>query len=175
MLKGTHAYKSKAVKKGVKTVCVLTSCEIAIGKHQHTYHCWRRWEMKTVAGLFCWMCKTRHYHVLAFAYIYNAHNYDKVFRITCRVPATACINTIVSNLQFAMKQQLQTSWRCMKWLTVTQYILRSMKNSKLHPFVHPYGSTIKCHDQCSTKPIAKMMSGHGALDGCITLCVMANP
>ena len=43
------------------------------------------------------------------------------------------------------------------------------------PFVHPYGSTIKCHDQCSTKPIAKMMSGHGALDGCITLCVMANP
>ena len=113
VLKGTHAYKSKAVKKGVKTVCVLTSYEIVTGKHQHPYHCWRRWEMKNVADLLCWIYKTRHYHVLAFAYIYNAHNYDKVFRIQCCVPATACINTIVSSLQLAMKQQLQTS--CGPW------------------------------------------------------------
>ena len=93
---------------------------------------------------------------------------------------------VVCQLQPASTQQLRDcNWQRsnnFKPLAVREmvdgnriYLTVYEKNSKLRPFVHPYGSTIKCHDQCSTKPIAKMMSGHGALDGCITLCVMANP
>ena len=40
-------------RKGVKTVCVLTSIEIATAKHQHTYHLSKRWEMTNVANNLC--------------------------------------------------------------------------------------------------------------------------